>query len=103
MSVSERLKIARKERGLTLQKLADLAGTSKSYIWELENKNPPRTSARKLTSIATALGVTPVWLMHEAESLEDAEDAAFYQEYLKLDEREKKKVRAMLKILTTER
>lgn len=43
-------------KGRTLEKLADETDSSKSYIWELENKNPPRPSAEKLTKIASKLG-----------------------------------------------
>lgn len=37
--LGERLKCARKNAGLTLQGLADIVGTSKSYIWGLEQGN----------------------------------------------------------------
>lgn len=37
--------------------------SSKCYIWELENKNPPRPSADKVTKIAAALGVTSDYLL----------------------------------------
>ena len=50
--LGEKIRKLRKEKGLTLDKLADLTGSSKSYIWELENKNPPRPSAEKLAKIA---------------------------------------------------
>ncbi|WP_261405439.1 helix-turn-helix domain-containing protein [Chenggangzhangella methanolivorans] len=43
---------------MTLDQLAELASSSKSYIWELENKNPPRPSADKIAKIAAVLGVT---------------------------------------------
>jgi len=71
----------RKEKGYTLDKLAELADSSKSYIWELENKNPPRPSADKIAKIAAALDVTADYLMDPTESLdvpEDATDKAFF-------------------------
>ncbi len=39
---------AAKEGRLTLDLLAEMTGSSKSYIWEIENKNPPRPSAEKI-------------------------------------------------------
>ena len=33
-----KIKELRKEKGLTLEQLAELIGSGKSYIWELENK-----------------------------------------------------------------
>lgn len=36
-----------KKRVIRWKKLAELSDSSKSYIWELENKNPPRPSAEK--------------------------------------------------------
>lgn len=47
--LGEKLRELRKQRGLTLDKLADLAGLSKSYLWELENRESQRPSAEKLT------------------------------------------------------
>ena len=59
----EKIRALRKENGLTLDQLADKTESSKSYIWELENKNPPRPSAEKLSAIAGALGVTVDYLI----------------------------------------
>jgi transcriptional regulator with XRE-family HTH domain len=47
----------RKRKGMTLEMLAKLVGTSKSYIWELENKsNHP--SVYLASKIAHTLGVS---------------------------------------------
>lgn len=56
--MGEQIRSRRKEQGLTLDQLAASAGCSKSYVWELENKNPPRPSAEKLSAIAAALDTT---------------------------------------------
>lgn len=50
------LKEYRKRRSYTLQKLADCVGSSKSYIWELENKKSS-PSLRISYAISRALGV----------------------------------------------
>ena len=46
-ALGEKIKRLRKGKGLTLEQLADRTESSKSYIWELENKNVPRPSAEK--------------------------------------------------------
>jgi len=88
------------KKGLTLDKLADLTGSSKSYIWELENKNPPRPSAEKLAKIAEQLETTIEFLLDEGDELsqEDAADARFYRQYRKMDSATKAKVRQIIKL-----
>src|ERR1700758_2216315 len=63
MKFGQRIKELRTTKGLTLDQLAQETGSSKSYIWELENKNPPRPSAEKLSAIAGALEVTVDYLI----------------------------------------
>jgi len=90
----------RKEKKLTLEQLADLTGSVKSYIWELENKAPPRPSADKLSKIADKLGVTLDYLLDEGETIqkEDAIDAKFYRKYQKMDSSTKDKIRQMVEL-----
>lgn len=99
-ALGEKIRRLRKERGLTLDKLAELSGSSKSYIWELENKNPPRPSAAKLAKIAAQLGTTMEYLMDEEGNVsqEEAADAQFYREYQKMDESTKDMIRKMVKL-----
>ena len=96
--LGEKIRKLRKEKGLTLDKLAELTESSKSYIWELENKNPPRPSAEKLSKIAERLGTTIEYLMDEGEavSVEDAADAQFYRQYRKMNTTTKAKIRQMV-------
>lgn len=98
--LGEKIRKLRKEKGLTLDKLADLTGSSKSYIWELENKNPPRPSADKLAKIAEQLETTLEFLLDEGEVLsqEDAADARFYRQYRKMDSATKAKVRQIMRL-----
>jgi transcriptional regulator with XRE-family HTH domain len=92
----------RKSKGLTLEELAKRSDASKSYIWELENRTPPRPSAEKLRKIAEQLGVTLGFLIGEEDSIEDAEDTKFYREYKKLTRPEKEKVRKMMDLFCKE-
>ena len=79
---------------------AELSDSSKSYIWELENKNPPRPSAEKLAKIAEKLDTTIEFLLDEGEqvSREEAADAQFYRQYRKMDPVTKDKIRQMVKL-----
>jgi transcriptional regulator with XRE-family HTH domain len=98
--LGDKIRKLRKEKGLTLDKLAELSGSSKSYIWELENKTPPRPSADKLAKIAEQLDTTIEYLLDEGEGLsqEDATDARFYRQYRKMDSATKAKVRQIIKL-----
>ncbi len=98
----ERIKELRVARGLTLEQLAQATDSSKSYIWELENKNPPRPSAEKLSAIASALEVTVDYLMgRDDQTLAEAEDKAFYRAYSNMPAETRRKLREMAKILGT--
>lgn len=98
--LGDKIRKLRKEKGLTLDALADLTDSSKSYIWELENKNPPRPSAEKLAKIAEKLDTTLEFLLDGGESVteEDAADARFYRDYRKMDAATKTKIRQMVKL-----
>lgn len=95
-----RIKALRTEKKLTLDQLASATDSAKSYIWELENKKPPRPSAEKLAAIASALGVTVDYLIgRDDQTLEEAEDKAFYREYSGMPEETRREIREMAKIL----
>lgn len=95
-----KIKELREKKGYTLEKLAELTSSSKSYIWELENKAPPRPSAEKVSKIAEQLGVTIEYLLddHANITLENATDARFYRKYQQMDEKTKSKIRSFVDI-----
>jgi transcriptional regulator with XRE-family HTH domain len=95
----ERIREQRKRAGLTLEQLAEASESSKSYIWELENKNPPRPSAAKISKIAKALNVTTDYLINDGEELESAQDAAFFRKYSSLSPSVKDKIRQFAKMM----
>jgi transcriptional regulator with XRE-family HTH domain len=96
--IGAKIKALRDEKKYTLDKLAELSDTSKSYIWELENKNPPRPSADKLAKIAAALGVSLDYFVDEEVTVENAADKMFYRKYQKMDPATKKKIRKMVEL-----
>jgi transcriptional regulator with XRE-family HTH domain len=99
-ALGEKIRDRRKKSGYTLEKLAELADSSKSYIWELENKNPPRPSAEKIAKIASVLGVTSEYLVDEDESVTaaDAVDQAFFRKYRKMNPNTKERIRRMVEL-----
>ncbi len=95
-----RIKELRTAKGLTLEQLAQATGSAKSYIWELENKKPPRPSAEKLSTIAKALDVTVDYLFgRDEQTLGEAVDLAFFREYSGLPKETREQLRQMAKIL----
>jgi transcriptional regulator with XRE-family HTH domain len=97
--IGEKIRTLRKQKGYTLDKLAELSESSKSYIWELENKDPPRPSAEKVAKIAVALGVTADYLITDEVPVEDAKDAAFFRKYRQMRPDTKEKIRKMIDLI----
>lgn len=94
----------RRERALTLEQLAHATDSSKSYMWEIENKDVARPSAEKLERIASALGVTSAFLMDasQVKPTEDVEDTAFFHRFQKADPDVKEKLKRILDVLDNE-
>jgi transcriptional regulator with XRE-family HTH domain len=63
MEIGENIKKYREIRGLTLPDLAERAGVSKAFLWEIESGKSKRPGAEVLFRIADALGVTIAHLM----------------------------------------
>lgn len=99
-ALGDKIRDLRKTKGYTLEKLAELSESSKSYIWELENKNPPRPSADKIAKIASVLGVTAEYLLDPNEELNvaDAADEAFYRKYRRMPADTKDRIRRMIEV-----
>ncbi|HEY2781974.1 MAG TPA: helix-turn-helix transcriptional regulator [Steroidobacteraceae bacterium] len=97
--LGRKIRDLRKGKGLTLEELANLADSSKSYIWELENKDPPRPSAEKVAKIAKVLGVTADYLMNKSQKAPDDDvlDAAFFREFKNLKDEDKDRLRDLVK------
>lgn len=102
--LGEKLRALRKQKGLTLERLAEQAKLSKSYLWELENRESQRPSAEKLTALGDALGVSASYFIEEdvREPEERHKDEAFYRQYQKLDIDAKEQLRKILKAFKNE-
>lgn len=97
LSLQEKLKHHRQEKGLSLDKLAEITGCSKSYLWELENRETLKPSAEKLTQIAQALSVTIDYLLDKAANPdEEVLMEAFFRKFNKLTPEDKKRIQEMV-------
>lgn len=105
-SLGAKIKKHRDEKGYSLDKLAEISGTSKSYIWELENRDlrkptaeKLRPSAEKLTKIAQALSVTTDYLLDEsAQPSDKILEEAFFREFKRLDASDQEKIKQMVEV-----
>lgn len=100
-TLGSKIQKIRKQKRLTLEELAKRTDSSKSYIWELENRNLPRPSATKIARIAKELEVEIEYLLdNEATvSKEDAVDARFYRKYKRMTPETRKKIRDIAKLI----
>lgn len=65
-TLRDKLKAKRSEKGKSLDALAKDAGLSKSYLWELENRESPRPSLDKLQAIAGALDIDVAFFIDDS-------------------------------------
>ena len=96
--LGEKIRALRKQKKLSLEQLAELTDSSKSYIWELENKDEPKPSAEKIGKIAAVLEVTTEFLLTESTASpgEEVIDEAFFRKYKGMPDDTKKRLRKIL-------
>ena len=93
---NERLRELRKKKKLSLEKLAELACSTKSYIWELEKKPDIKPSAELVGRLASVLEVTVEDLLGKEPT---DEDTVFFREYKDLNNGTKTQLKSILKAL----
>lgn len=96
--LGEKIRVLRKEQQMTLDSLATAAGMSKSYLWELENKESPRPSAEKLDALAKILGRPVSYFLEDDESVpeEDHLNEAFFRNYRDLEPGDRERIRLIV-------
>lgn len=96
--LGDKIRARRKEKKLSLERLAELTESSKSYIWELENKDDPKPSAEKIAKIASVLEVTTEFLLTDSTTTpgEEVIDEAFFRKYKSMPDDTKKRLRKIL-------
>lgn len=96
--LGEKLRKLRKDNDLTLDRLAEQSGLSKSYLWELENRDSQRPSAEKLTALAGVFGLSPTYFIEDDVRAPEERhvDEGFFRAYQKLDSEAKEQLRRIL-------
>lgn len=99
--LGEKIRNCRTEKEMTLDKLAGLANLSKSYLWELENREAQRPSVEKLQSIADALKQPLSFFLDDSVDVPSDKqfDEEFFRNYNKLEKPDKEKLRQILDVL----
>jgi transcriptional regulator with XRE-family HTH domain len=96
--LGDRLRELRKGKGLSLERLAEATGSSKSYLWELENRDVPRPSGEKLAALARALDTTVGILVDDKTDPEAAplQDQVFFRKFQELDKDSRERIRQIV-------
>ncbi len=110
MSLGEKIRTIRKNKGYSIMKIRELTGLSKSTISEIENSKSSPTS-ETLQKIASALEV-PVSTFFDNEELEEKKDnkieeymdknKLFFSKFEKLNNKDKDKVLKILEMFEDE-
>jgi transcriptional regulator with XRE-family HTH domain len=94
LKFGEKLRKLRISREITLEALADAVGSSKAYIWQLENKENAKPSADLLLRLAGYFGEAPEFFLDDTS--EDRSEAhiedAFFRKFNKLAEEDKRTI-----------
>lgn len=93
-NLGDKIRKLRKDKGWTLEKLAEEIASSKGYVWELENRETKKPSGEKLQKIAEALNVTPDFLLNDkrAEPTADVLKEAYFRKLENLHEDDQQKI-----------
>lgn len=107
MDLGQKIRKLRKEKELSLNKLAENAGISKAYLSQLENDVSKQPSAEILLKIASALGITIADLLDQpvrvhVEDFEDEDIPDVLREFIEKREEaldiQKEDVRTLMNI-----
>ena len=96
--LGDKIRRLRREQKLSLDALAAAAGMSKSYLWELENKESPRPSAEKLDALAKILGRPVSYFLDSEEEVPEEEhlNEAFFRNYKDLEKEDRERIRMIV-------
>ncbi len=99
--LGDKIRAERKRLKLTLDKLAEKTDSSKSYIWELENRPVVRPSAEKISKIAEVLEVTVEYLLDDGRQTPTKSDAdeVFFRRIGQLDPTKRAQLEKFLKAI----
>ena len=101
IGLPDKIKISRKSKGLTLEQLAQIVGSSKSYMWQLETDEKIKPSVELIAKIANALDVTVDYLIDQeiGEMDTDQEALVFFRGFKELNETSRKMIQEQMEHL----
>jgi transcriptional regulator with XRE-family HTH domain len=90
----EKLRRIRSEKSITLEDLASSVGSSKAYVWQLENKKNAKPSADLLLKIANFLGQSPDFFLDDSRDEPDVNqlEDQFFRKFKNLSESDKRTI-----------
>lgn len=98
----DRLRDARKQAGLTLEALAERTGSTKAYMWQLENKDAAKVSGELLLKLCEALSMSPATLLGQSINIavDEMEKEVLFRKYGALDQRDRQTIMALMRTLS---
>lgn len=102
MTIGERIKKIREEKGMSVDKLAELIGKNRATIYRYESNDIEKLPTSVLESLCKALGTTPIYIMgwedenNTSKESSDVDIRRIEQARSKMSDSEKDK---MMKIL----
>jgi transcriptional regulator with XRE-family HTH domain len=103
MSLGARLKELRIKKNKSLQDVADAVKASKAHIWEIERGGSKNPTMELLDRLADYFDVSVSYLVGEEPDQGNAELVALYRDLTKLDERDRKMIRGIMRDLKKRR
>lgn len=92
-----KLRKLRTSKKKTLEELATIIGSSKAYVWQLENKKNAKPSAELLLKISNFFSESPEFFLDDGQDdpsdrqVNQVEDA-FFRKFKKLSESDKRTI-----------
>jgi transcriptional regulator with XRE-family HTH domain len=77
MTIGERIKMRRKELGLTADQVAERVGVNRATIYRYESDEIKSMGTETLVPLAAALRTTPAWLLQGEDPDDDPQQHAF--------------------------
>ena len=97
--LGKKVRDLRKQKGISMEKLAELAYSTKGYIHHIETSILPNPGIDKVAKIAAALGVTIDYLANDAALLnQDVAKNAFFMKFNGLEVSDQIKVEQIIDI-----
>ena len=105
MTIGDRIKKLRKEKGISVDNLAEIIGKDRATIYRYESNDIEKMPTSVLEPLATALGTTPAHLMGWDDTPPTTEDTIvkLLKAQYKLNEQDVKFVMDYIKLTPAER